>query len=89
VALARVAVNRTDKERVTVRVVGRVQGVGFRWWTLRQAQELGLTGWVMNDHHERTVEVVAEGRSEALDELERRLRRGAPGSQVDAVQVQR
>jgi acylphosphatase len=89
VALARVAVNRTDKERVTVRVVGRVQGVGFRWWTLRQAQELGLTGWVMNDHHERTVDVVAEGRPEALDELERRLRRGAPGSQVDAVQVQR
>ncbi len=76
-------------QRLTARVVGRVQGVGFRWWTLRQAQELGLTGWVMNDHNERTVEVVAEGRTTALDELEHRLQRGAPGSQVDAVEVHR
>lgn len=77
------------KQRITARVVGRVQGVGFRWWTLHQAQELGLTGWVMNDHDERSVEVVAEGRHAALDELEQRLRRGAPGSHVDAVEVQR
>ena len=77
------------KERLTARVVGRVQGVGFRWWTLHHARELGLTGWVMNDHDERTVEVVAEGSREALDELERRLRDGPPGSHVDAVEVQR
>jgi acylphosphatase len=89
VALPQVAVNRAEKQRLTARVVGRVQGVGFRWWTLRQAQELGLTGWVMNGHDERTVEVVAEGRQEALDELERRLHRGAPGSHVDALEVQR
>lgn len=81
--------SRTANQRLTARVVGRVQGVGFRWWTLHQARELGLTGWVMNDHEERTVEVVAEGRPEALDELERRLRRGAPGAHVEAVDVQR
>ena len=76
-------------QRLTAHIIGRVQGVGFRWWTMRQAQELGLTGWVMNDHDERTVEVVAEGRPSALDELEHRLRRGAPGSHVDDVEVQR
>ena len=88
-ALPRVALTLTPKQRLTAGVVGRVQGVGFRWWTLRQAQELGLTGWVMNGNNERTVEVVAEGRPEALDEFERRLRRGAPGSHVDAVTVER
>jgi len=82
-------VSSTTRQRLTARVVGRVQGVGFRWWTLHHARELGLTGWVMNGHDERTVEVVAEGTAEALDELEGRLREGAPGSHVDAVEAQR
>ncbi|MDQ2934471.1 MAG: acylphosphatase [Chloroflexota bacterium] len=77
------------KRRLSARVVGRVQGVGFRWWTVRQAQELGLTGWVMNGHDERTVEIVAEGQQDSLDELERRLRGGAPGSYVETVELQR
>ena len=81
--------NEAAKRRLSARVVGRVQGVGFRWWTVLQADELGLTGWVMNGHDERTVEVVAEGRQEALDELERRLREGPPGSHVVTVELQR
>ena len=36
-------------ERLTARITGRVQGVGFRWWVRRHADGLGLTGWVMND----------------------------------------
>ena len=39
---------------------GRVQGVGFRWWTRARALELGLTGWARNTQDGR-VEVVAEG----------------------------
>ena len=58
-------------ERLTARVTGRVQGVGFRWWVRRQAEALGLDGWVMNADDERAVELVAEGAPEALDELER------------------
>lgn len=70
-------------ERLTARVVGRVQGVGFRYWTVQQANSLGLVGWVMNADDERTVEVVAEGRPIALDALERLLRSGPPGARVD------
>jgi acylphosphatase len=72
----------TAPERLTARVSGRVQGVGFRYWTLRQAASLGLVGWVMNRDEENAVELVAEGDPVALDALERLLRRGPPGSRV-------
>ena len=80
---------RGDVERLSARVIGRVQGVGFRWWVRSAADRLGLTGWVMNAPDERSVEVVAEGRSVALDELERLLRQGPPGSMVEHVEASR
>ena len=49
-------------------VKGRVQGVGFRWWTRARALELGLTGFAMNLEDGR-VEVVAEGPREACEQL--------------------
>ena len=76
-------------ERLTARVTGRVQGVGFRWWARRHAEALDLTGWVMNANDERAVELVAEGASEALDELERLIRRGPPGAMVEAAECRR
>lgn len=76
-------------ERVTARVTGRVQGVGYRWWVRRQAEALGLTGWVMNADEERAVELVAEGASESLDELERRLWTGPEGARVEGVTSRR
>jgi acylphosphatase len=76
-------------ERMTARITGRVQGVGFRWWVRRHAEGLRLTGWVMNAHDERSVELVAEGPSDALDELERRLWRGPDGAKVDQVEARR
>ena len=76
-------------ERLTVRVTGRVQGVGFRWWARRQAVALELVGWVMNGDDERSLSVVAEGPSSALDELDRQLRIGPPGARVEAVDVRR
>lgn len=54
--------------RATVWVRGRVQGVGFRWWTRARALELGLAGWARNTADGR-VEVVAEGPREAVAEL--------------------
>lgn len=74
---------------MTVQIGGHVQGVGFRWWARRQAQMLGVTGWVMNANDERTVEVVAEGATDALDELERRLRAGPSGARVESFRATR
>jgi len=76
-------------ERLTARVTGRVQGVGFRWWVQRQAEALSLVGWVMNADDERSVELVAEGDAEALDELARRLEIGPPGARVDSFERSR
>ena len=76
-------------ERLTARVTGRVQGVGFRWWVSRQASELGLTGWVMNADDERAVDLVAEGSPPALDELERRIARGPAGARVEHLRSDR
>jgi acylphosphatase len=76
-------------ERLTARVTGRVQGVGFRWWVQRHADAMGLSGWVMNADDERSVELVAEGASETLDELERLIRHGPSGARVEAVDCRR
>ena len=78
-----------ELERLLARVIGHVQGVGFRWWAMRQAQQLGLTGWVRNDDDERAVEVVAEGRGAQLDAFEQRLRSGPHGARVDRVEARR
>ena len=54
------------------RVSGRVQGVGFRMWTLRRARDLGLRGTVANER-DGSVVVEAEGEPAALDRLAKRL----------------
>jgi len=65
-------------------VKGRVQGVGFRWFVHREAEPLGLRGWVRNteDGH---VEVVAAGDAAQLRSLAEALRRGSRGSRVDDI----
>jgi acylphosphatase len=70
--------------RLTAWVRGRVQGVGFRWWTRARALELGLAGWARNTGDGR-VEVVAEGREKAAGELLELLRGGGTPGRVDAV----
>lgn len=68
-----------------VRVRGRVQGVGFRAWTARQAAALGLAGWVRN-RADGSVEAVIGGDADAMAEMLRRLRRGPPLAAVEAVE---
>lgn len=74
---------------MVARVLGRVQGVGFRWWARTRAEALGLTGWVANDPDERSVSLVAEGTAEQLDELERLLRIGPSSARVEQVEASR
>jgi acylphosphatase len=67
-------------------VTGRVQGVGFRWFVVRQAESLGLSGWTRNRRDGR-VEVVAQGDASALDALAAALAEGPPAARVDGVAV--
>ena len=68
-------------------VHGYVQGVNFRYYTIRAAQQLGLTGWVANSW-DGTVETVGEGQREALNGFLAFLHRGSPHSTVQRVDVE-
>ncbi len=67
-------------------ISGRVQGVGFRFFTQEAAAREGIQGWVRNAPDGR-VEIEAEGDAEALDRFEHRVRHGPPGARVDRVDV--
>ncbi|WP_309073763.1 acylphosphatase [Paenarthrobacter sp.] len=54
--------------RLTARITGVVQGVGFRYWTARKADELLLKGTVRNDH-DGSVLLVAEGSVSDIEQL--------------------
>ena len=69
----------------TYRVRGRVQGVGFRWYVEREAQTLGIAGWVRN-RSDGTVEVLAQGTREQLFSLRSKLQQGPRASRVDDVE---
>ncbi|HBI14388.1 MAG TPA: acylphosphatase [Desulfobulbaceae bacterium] len=72
--------------RVHVIVRGRVQGVYFREYTRRQAQTLGISGWVRN-LPDRSVEVEIEGDSAGVEAMLAWLHRGSPMSAVNAVET--
>ena len=65
---------------------GRVQGVGFRYFVYRVAQEAGVKGWVRNLFDGR-VEVRAEGASDAMRDFSRKLEMGPPMSSVRRITV--
>ncbi len=67
-------------------VRGVVQGVGFRMFVLREATALGLIGTVRNTRDD-SVEVVAAGTLESLEQLEQRLLTGPPMSDVQSVEA--
>jgi acylphosphatase len=67
-------------------VRGRVQGVGFRWFVEREAQILGIAGWVRNNH-DGSVEIHAQGTRDQLSGLHGRLREGPRAARVDVVDV--
>jgi acylphosphatase len=62
-------------------IVGRVQGVGFRWFVRVVGRKLGLAGWVRN-RDDGSVEVAASGPAEKLEELRKQVTRGPEGAHV-------
>jgi acylphosphatase len=77
----------SEVSQFRARVTGRVQGVGFRYFAQREAQRLGLKGWVRNLSG-GDVEVVAQGPEDALQEMLRTLRQGPPLAWVRDVVVE-
>jgi acylphosphatase len=77
---------RAVARQLHLRVEGRVQGVGFRWFVQERATALALAGWVRN-RGDGAVEVAAEGSAAALAALESALREGPPHASVGALIV--
>lgn len=75
-----------EQVRVRLRIRGLVQGVFYRYNTMKKAHELGLTGWVRN-LPDGSVECVAEGPKEKVERLIAWCRQGPPGARVEAVEV--
>jgi acylphosphatase len=75
-----------NMERLQAIVHGDVQGVGFRYFVQRKAQQLGLRGWVRNND-DGTVELVAEGTRRQLEDLKRALEEGPRLARVDRVET--
>jgi acylphosphatase len=76
----------TETARFDALVTGRVHGVGFRYFVLREAQALGLVGWVANVA-DGSVRCVAEGSRDSLEHLARRLNDGPPAAIVEHVSI--
>lgn len=77
----------SSAELVSLQAVvhGYVQGVFFRAFVYRRANELGLTGYVRNLPGGRAVEVQAEGEKPGLERLVRYLESGPPSARVEGV----
>ena len=71
-----------EKERIHIMVSGRVQGVGFRAFVQRTANELGLSGWVRNVGPNQ-VETIAEGNPQVLKSFLEAVFTGPRGSRIN------
>ncbi|MGM0381175.1 MAG: acylphosphatase [bacterium] len=77
-----------DHKRVTLNITGRVQGVGFRHFTVTNARKLtDVGGWVRNEP-DGSVKVVAEGSQKELNKLIKQVNQGPRTARVDNVRQQ-
>lgn len=67
-------------------ISGRVQGVGFRYSMVEEAERLGATGWVRN-RRDGTVEAMVDGADDAVAALVAWARHGPPAAQVSEVRI--
>ena len=73
------------QKEVFIKIKGRVQGIGFRWWAVKTANEIGgLSGWVHNEA-DGSVEIMMRGEEEKIDEMVLACHSGPPLARVDSV----
>jgi acylphosphatase len=78
---------QADLVRTRLRVRGRVQGVWFRGSARAEAERLGIVGWARN-RADGSVEILAQGRSNALERFVAWCASGPPGALVESVDRQ-
>lgn len=78
----------TKSRSVQVKICGNVQGKAYRLWTEKNAELLGLAGWVRN-RCDGSVEAMFSGPMETVEEMISRCKEGPPGATVDNVDVMR
>ena len=76
----------SNVETLAVRITGKVQGVGYRIATVRQAHSLGVTGWVRN-LEDGSVEGLLQGPHDRIDQMLSWLHIGPPAARVEEVDV--
>jgi acylphosphatase len=76
-----------EYSRIEVIIKGRVQGVGFRFFTEDIANSLGIKGYVRNLYNGNSVEVVAEGEKTKLEKFIKQLKIGPPSAKVENVDI--
>ncbi len=84
--LQRVKVGGLRVKTYSIRVVGRVQGVGFRYYTLTKARDMGVNGWVKN-LPDGTVEICVAGEEQVMDDFIDYIRKGPSYSDVSDIIV--
>lgn len=72
---------------VRLRIEGRVQGVWYRGWTVREATRRGLAGWVRN-RRDGSVEALLHGPAEAVDDMIAACRQGPGSARVDRIAIE-
>ena len=76
-----------ELKAVRVRITGRVQGVSFRIWTRKEAERLGLGGYVRNEA-DGSVSALIAGSEAAVATMIERLWHGPPGASVSGIETQ-
>lgn len=73
------------EKEVYLKIQGRVQGIGFRWWAVKTAEEIGgISGWVHNAA-DGSVDIMMSGEEELIDRMILACHSGPPMARVDKV----
>jgi acylphosphatase len=73
------------KELRHIRIIGKVQGVGYRFFATRVARRLGLKGWIQNNR-DSTVDAMVEGEKSVIDEWIEELKEGPRYAEVTKIE---